>query len=129
MAAMEVVDNRYGDIKTAPVPVMIADDFFQASCVLGPDVTDWRKLDLAAIHGRILFNGRDMGSATGAEVMGHPFEALAWLANRLAKSGRKLAAGEFVLTGSLVPVQWVAEFPTEAVVEIEGLGSVSARFA
>jgi 2-oxo-3-hexenedioate decarboxylase/2-keto-4-pentenoate hydratase len=129
LAAMEVVDNRYGDFKTAPVPVMIADDFFQASCVLGPDVADWRNLDFAKVRGRILFNGRDMGRGTGADVMGHPFEALAWLANRLAKQGRKLAAGEFVLTGSFVPVQWITEFPVEAVVEIEGLGSVSARFA
>jgi 2-oxo-3-hexenedioate decarboxylase/2-keto-4-pentenoate hydratase len=129
MAAMEVVDNRYGDFRATPVPVMIADDFFQASCVIGPEIADWRKLDLAALRGRILLNGKDMGHGTGAEVMGHPLEALAWLANRLAKAGGKLAAGEFVLTGSFVPVQWIAEFPMEAVVEIESLGSVSARFA
>ena len=34
--------------------------------------------------------------------MGHPFEALAWVANNLARRGRQLRAGQFVITGSLV---------------------------
>jgi len=34
--------------------------------------------------------------------MGHPFEALAWLANSLAQRGKSLRAGEFVFTGSVV---------------------------
>jgi 2-oxo-3-hexenedioate decarboxylase/2-keto-4-pentenoate hydratase len=129
MAAMEVVDNRYGDFRAVPAPVMIADDFFQAACVLGPEIADWQRRDLAALRGRILFDGAQRGAGTGAAVMGHPLEALAWLANRLGQDGRRLAAGDFVLTGSFVVVQWVTSFPTDATVEVEGLGSVGARFA
>ena len=47
MAAIEVVDNRYGDFLSLPPQVLIADDFFQSACVLGPEVQDWRALDLA----------------------------------------------------------------------------------
>ena len=39
--------------------------------------------------------------------MGHPFEALAWLANSLARRGRSLRAGEFVFTGSVVETKWL----------------------
>lgn len=128
MAAMEIVDNRYGDYRRVPAPVMMADDFFHAACVLGAERLDWQGIDLAGIGGRIRIDGRIAGAGTGAAVMGHPLEALAWLANRLAADGRALRAGEFVLTGSFVVVQWIRSFPCEAMVEIDGLGSVMARF-
>ena len=35
MAAMEVVDNRYGDFKAIGAPAVVADDFFHDSCVIG----------------------------------------------------------------------------------------------
>ena len=35
MAGMEIVDDRYVDYKTLDTPTLIADDFFDAGCVLG----------------------------------------------------------------------------------------------
>ena len=128
MAAMEIVDDRYGDFRAAPLPLLIADDFFQSACVLGPEITDWQGRDLAACQGRTLLDGKEAGSGAGAEVMGHPLAALAWLANRLAPLGLGLKAGEVVLLGSLVAVQWL-EGPVEAASEIDGLGRVTATFA
>ena len=129
MAAMEIVDNRYGDFKTAGVPLMIADDFFHAACVLGPEMQAWNDLDLAALEGRTIIDGTTVGTGLGAAVMGHPLEAVAWLANALALRGQHLAEGQFVLCGSFVAVHWIDAYPTEAVVEVSGLGSVGARFA
>jgi 2-oxo-3-hexenedioate decarboxylase/2-keto-4-pentenoate hydratase len=129
MAAMEIVDNRYGDFKTAGVPLMIADDFFHAACVLGTEIEAWQDLDMAALEGRTIIDGVAVGTGLGSAVMGHPLEAVAWLANGLGARGEKLSAGQFVLCGSFVAVHWVDAFPTEAVIEIAGLGSVSARFA
>jgi 2-oxo-3-hexenedioate decarboxylase/2-keto-4-pentenoate hydratase len=48
MAGMEIVDDRYVDYKTLDTPTLIADDFFDAGCVLGAPVADWRSLDLAS---------------------------------------------------------------------------------
>jgi 2-keto-4-pentenoate hydratase len=59
--------------------------------------------------------------------MGHPFEALAWLGNRLAARGRTLAAGSIVMTGSVVPPQWPGP-GDELVVRVDGLGEARARF-
>ena len=127
LAAMEIVDDRYRDYRTLDVPTLIADDFFNAGCVLGPPVTRWRDLDLPTLTGVTRVNGAEVGRGEGRAVMGHPFEALAWLANLRARLGLGIRAGEFVLLGSVVETRWVSA-GDEAVVAIEGLGEVSARF-
>jgi 2-keto-4-pentenoate hydratase len=125
MAAMEIVDDRYANYSTLGVPMLIADDFFDAGCVLGDPVRDWRRLDLARLSGTTTVNGVGVGRGTGALVMRHPFEALAWLANSRAKHGLgALHAGEFVLLGSVVETKWL-NAGDRARIEIESLGAVS----
>ena len=128
MAAIEIVDDRYDDFRALDTPTLIADDFFSAGAVLGSPVTDWRAVDLAAAGGAMTISGTQVGAGTGADVMGHPFEALTWLANHAAASGRALQAGDVVLTGSVVETKWVV--PGDRVhVAIEGLGEASVTFA
>jgi len=127
MAGMEIVDDRYADYKSLDTPTLIADDFFDAGCVLGTPVRDWRKLDIPALVGTTHINGAEVGRGRGADVMGHPFNALAWLANALAQRNRSLRAGEFVFTGSVVETKWVAR-GDRVLMEIEGLGEVEAVF-
>lgn len=124
MVAIEIVDDRYTDFTTLGTPTLIADDFFAAGCVLGAPVEDWRALDLAAARGTMTVNGADAGTGTGAAVMGHPLEALAWLARARHQEGRPLAAGDTVLTGSIVKTRWLDAGST-VVVAVEGLGEVS----
>ena len=81
MAAIEVVDNRYGDFKAVGAPTLIADDFFQAAVVLGQRFENWRDVDLAGLSAATFIDGRELGRGRGADVMGHPLEPLAWLAN------------------------------------------------
>ncbi len=128
MAAIEIVDDRYEDFRALDTPTLIADDFFSAGAVLGPAVAAWRGVDLAAAGGTMAINGAAVGAGTGADVMGHPFEALTWLANHTAASGRPLAAGDVVLTGSVVETKWVEPGDT-VLVAIEGLGEASVTFA
>ena len=127
MAAIEVVDDRYEDYKALDTPTLIADDFFNAACVLGAPVEDWRELDLTGVGGRMRINGREVGTGCGGDILGHPLRALAWLANALAARGRALAAGEFVLLGSVVETKWIAAGDLVEI-EIEGLGGASCQF-
>jgi 2-keto-4-pentenoate hydratase len=46
-------------------------------------------------------NGEIVGTYTGAEVMGDPLNALAWLANHLGPRGLALEPGEVVMSGSI----------------------------
>lgn len=124
MAAIELVDDRYRDYRALDVPTLIADDFFNAGCVLGPEVTSWRALDLAQLTGRMLINGEEVGRGSGGDILGHPLRALAWLANLCAARGQPLRAGEFVLLGSVVQTVWL-KAGDRVEIEIERLGGAS----
>ena len=83
--------------------------------------------DLLTVNGRALINGEEAGRGTGADVLGHPHNALAWLANHLADEGQGLHAGQIVLTGSLVKTVWLKP-GDHVVMELDGLGRVEASF-
>lgn len=123
LPAIEVVENRYGDFRSRGIGVLVADDFFHKSCALGEPAADWRELDLAAAEGRLLVDGAEAQAGRGGDVLGHPLEAVAWLANTLAGQGRTLEAGAIVLTGSMTPLHWLDGFPCRVEAVIEGLGS------
>jgi 2-oxo-3-hexenedioate decarboxylase/2-keto-4-pentenoate hydratase len=109
-------------------PTLVADDFFAAGCVLGNPVTRSASPDLLTVVGRARINGDEVGQGTGADVLGHPHHALAWLANHLAANDKSLRAGEIVLTGSLVKTAWL-NAGDAVVMELEGLGRVEATFS
>jgi len=125
--AIEIVDDRYVTWETMGAPTLVADDFFAAGCVLGPPIPPAAVPDLIAVQGRAIINGVAAGQGSGADVLGHPHNALAWLANHLAAEGRGLRAGQIVLTGSLVKTVWL-KAGDSAVMELDGLGRVEARF-
>jgi 2-keto-4-pentenoate hydratase len=125
--AIEIVDDRYADWQTIGAPTLVADDFFAAGCVLGQAVSRAAAPDLLSVVGRAVINGVEAGRGTGADVLGHPHAALAWLANHLAASGKHLRAGQIVLTGSLVKTLWL-NAGDKAVMELSGLGTVAAEF-
>jgi 2-keto-4-pentenoate hydratase len=125
--AIEIVDDRYVKWETLGVPTLVADDFFAAGCVLGEPVARTKVPDLLNVAGRAIVNGKEVGRGTGADVLGHPHNALAWLANQLAADGRGLHAGQIVLTGSLVKTVWLSAGDS-VVMELSGLGNVAADF-
>jgi 2-keto-4-pentenoate hydratase len=103
VAAFEIVDARtegWG----AKMHEMIADNVFQARYLLGGEIVPVRGLDLATLEVVLKKNGAEAARATGANVLGSPANAVAWLANRLADHGQMLKAGEIVLAGSLTPL-------------------------
>jgi 2-keto-4-pentenoate hydratase len=125
--AIEIVDDRYADWRSIGAPTLVADDFFAAGCVLGAAVSRAKAPDLLEVIGRAAINGVEAGRGTGADVLGHPHAALAWLANHLAAGGKQLRAGQIVLTGSLVQTIWL-KAGDKAVRELSGLGTVAAEF-
>ena len=131
-AAIELVENRYGpppagDLKALGTPTLIADQIYHAAAVLGAAPDDWRALDLAAIEGRILVDGVVQAEGHGAELLGHPMEALAWLAgSEVAAAFGGLHAGQVVLLGSVTPPVWL-DGPALVQVKFAGLEDVWLR--
>jgi len=124
MAAIEIVDDRAIDYKLVDAELLIADNSFNAGCILGPEVSDWQALELAALAGRMLINGEVVGTGVGGDALGHPLVPLAWLANNLNLRGSMLRAGDVVMTGSIVATKWLQP-GDHMVTEIDGLGQVS----
>jgi 2-keto-4-pentenoate hydratase len=109
MAAFELIDDRHADYaQFAPqILSIIADNAWNGGIVLGPPTTDWRTIDLAAVHGTMVINDAVVGEGYGRDVMGHPLDALVWLANMLAQRGKRLSQGMVVMTGSIVTTKFV----------------------
>ena len=119
----EVVDNRrtQGQDTQTQLLTTIASNILNAGVVLGEPVADWRGIHLAGCRGYMEINGELVGEGMGSDVMGHPLEPLAWLANNLASRGQELKAGMVVITGSIVSPKWL-KTGDSALIEIEGLG-------
>jgi 2-oxo-3-hexenedioate decarboxylase/2-keto-4-pentenoate hydratase len=126
MAGIEIVDDRYDDYRALGANTLIADNFFNAGCVLGTPRTNWQGLDLPSLVGHMHINGSEVGCGIGAAVMGHPFEALAWLANARSMRNAGLRRGEFVFLGSLVETKWL-DAGDAVTITIEGLGGASLK--
>ena len=126
MPSIELVDDRYADFRALGAPTLTADNFLGAGCVLGPEIRDWWRRDLAVVRGRMSIDGRLVGEGRGDAILGHPLDALRWLARTRALRGETLRAGSFVTLGSLVQTQWVERGQT-VVVAIDGLGEARLR--
>jgi 2-keto-4-pentenoate hydratase len=109
MPALELADDRNADYRElARHPLeLIADNAWNEGAVLGVPMENWRAIDLTAVRGVATINGRVVGEGVGAAAMGHPLEALAWVANHLAAHGRGLVYRDVVITGSIITTKTV----------------------
>jgi len=132
MPAIEIVAHRYdppgGDLAAMGAATLVADQMFHAGCVLGPE-QPLGALDLAALVGTMSQDGVVFDQGLGAELLGHPLAALAWLARSAeAAAFGGLRAGQIVMLGSVTPPLWV-EQPGTITVEFTALGVVTLHLS
>lgn len=123
----EIVDSRIDNWNITIVDT-VADN---ASCgvfALGGAARDPKKLDLALCGMVFEKNGEVVATGAGAAALGHPANAVAWLANRLGALGIPLLAGEVILSGSLATLIPVAA-GDHLRISIGSLGDCSVRFS
>ena len=128
VTAFEIVDMRPTGAPegTDPAVASIVTNIFGGGAVLAPEVRDWQGVDLPASRGTMSINGNLVGEGLGADVMGHPLEALVWLANMLADRGESIPGGSLVITGSIIPPTPLSSGDT-ATISIEGLGDAHVK--
>jgi 2-oxopent-4-enoate/cis-2-oxohex-4-enoate hydratase len=125
-ACFEIVDSRIRDWSIR-IQDTVADN---ASCgvfVLGKERVSPQAVDLELCGMVIEKNGEVVATGAGAAALGHPAQAVAWLANELGARGIALKAGEPILSGSLAPLIPVVAGDTLRV-RIAGIGSCSVSF-
>jgi len=125
-ASFEICDARIRDWK-CPYPDFFADNGFSARIVLSGRWVPVREVDLLGETVALRQDGEQIAEGRGEMALGHPANAVAWLADKLAQRGRSLKAGMVVMTGTLTPIlpiergaSYVGSFAT--------LGSVEKTF-
>jgi len=105
---LELVGRRVG----ADVPLnelsAIADFSLDVAVVAGAPVPNWRERDLTALPVQAVVDGVAVANGSGAVVLGHPLNALLWLATALGKRGSRLRSGEIIFTGTCTGITKVA---------------------
>ncbi len=125
MPAIEVVENRYADLGTFGAAGLIADQVFHSAAILGEPFAAWRETDLLAVRGILSVDGEPRGEGFGRDLLGGPFDALAWLAGSAeAAAFGGLRAGQIVMLGSVCTPVWL-DRPGRIVASFEALGTAT----
>jgi 2-keto-4-pentenoate hydratase len=121
--AFEIIETR-GDL-TRQLALALADNAQQKAFVLGPAIERAALPELDAVTVSVRINNREVATADGSAVLGHPYNSVVWLAAKLAQFGEKVKAGDTIMSGS-----FTRQFPLAAGDRIEaefaGIGTVSA---
>ena len=126
LPAFELVEDGDADYKTLDAFTLVAQNTWNGGVVLGAPVTTWQKLDLETAVTRAWVNDEPAGQGKTGDALGHPLEAVAWLANLLNGRGRMLDRGMIVMTGSSITTKFPA--PGDRVrFAIDGLGEISLQ--
>jgi 2-keto-4-pentenoate hydratase len=119
--AVELIEDRNADYAALDMPTLVADNSWNGGIVTGDFVAP--PADLAAIRGTVTLPDGSRDSGFGRDVLGHPYEPVAWLAAHLGRRGSGLKPGDLVMTGSLVRTRF-AQPGERWSFTLDGLGSV-----
>ena len=117
-----LVDDRAADYAHLDVLALLADNSWNGGIVLSEFVAQWP--DLAEVLGKATRDGAAVGEGHGRDILGHPFNSVAWLAAHLATRGERLQAGQIVMTGSVMKTVFPNEDATYAF-SLDRIGDVS----
>lgn len=124
--AFEIIETR-GDL-TRHLALALADNAQQKAFVLGPPAARAALPELDKVTVTVRINGSEAATADGSAVLGHPYNAVAWLAGKLAAFGERVRAGDYIMSGS-----FTRQFPLAKGDRIEaafaGIGTVTAGIA
>ena len=125
---IELPDSRFRAFERAGGNQLIADAACCNDMILGDAVEpDARVDELPALCVRATVSDGRQPQGLGRNVLGDPVEALVWLVNELASTGRTLHAGQFVTTGACVPP--IPVLPGQSVeADFGWIGRIGARF-
>jgi 2-keto-4-pentenoate hydratase len=111
---LELVGRRLSNDVALNESSAIADFGLNVAVIRGQPIPDWTRCDLAAMPVRAVVDGITVVTSTGAAVLGHPLNALLWLAETLQRHGRGLRRDEIILSGSCTGITKVSPGQTFA---------------
>jgi 2-oxo-3-hexenedioate decarboxylase len=123
LPALEIIDSRYENFNFT-LPDVIADNASTSRVVFGTALKNPHNLELDLTGATLSINGEIKDLGAGAAVLGHPANAVAMLANMLARKGGSVKKGDVILTGALTGAVMLAE-GDYVCGRFDGIGEVS----
>ncbi|MFK4997200.1 2-keto-4-pentenoate hydratase [Bacillus sp. N9] len=101
LPALEIIDSRYENFNFT-LPDVVADNASTSRVVFGTSMKKPDQLELDLVGATLSINGEMKELGAGAAVLNHPANAIAMLANMLARKGDKIRKGDVILSGPLL---------------------------
>ncbi|MDM5188321.1 fumarylacetoacetate hydrolase family protein [Bacillus sp. DX4.1] len=124
---LEIIDSRIADWKIKLADT-VADNGSSAKVVVGEKLSIVSEVDLRTAGMALYKNNELIATGAGAAALGHPAQAVAWLANKLSEFNISLKAGELILPGALSGAVAVERNDVISA-QFGPLGSVSVTFS
>jgi 2-oxo-hept-3-ene-1,7-dioate hydratase len=125
--ALEILSSRI-ELEGRTIVDTISDNAAMGAMVVGGTHVRPDEVDLRWVAAVLRRNGTVEESGVAAAVLDHPAHGVAWLANKLARHGDRLEAGELVLAGSFTRPMWVHPGDT-VLADYRDLGTITCHFA
>ncbi|WAC53998.1 2-keto-4-pentenoate hydratase [Gordonia sp. SL306] len=124
--SIELIDSRIKDWKITLCDT-IADNASSCGWILGEQRVPISEIDTGNIDAVLHRNGEVIAKGNSSGVLGHPLNAVSWLARKVEGFGVRLRRGDVILPGTATRAIDISS-GDHFVAEFEGLGSVTLDF-
>lgn len=124
--SIELIDSRIKDWKITLCDT-IADNASSCGWILGEQRVPISEIDTGNIDAVLHRNGEVIAKGNSSAVLGHPLNAVSWLARKVEGFGVRLRKGDVILPGTATRAIDISS-GDHFVAEFEGLGSVTLDF-
>ncbi len=124
--SIELIDSRITDWKITLCDT-IADNASSCGWILGEQRIPISEIDTGDIDAVLHRNGEIVAKGNSSAVLGHPLNAVSWLARKVDSFGVRLRRGDVILPGTATRAIDISS-GDHFVAEFAGLGSVTLDF-
>lgn len=125
-AALEILDSRYVGFKYFSMEDVIADNSSSSHFIIGPQLTDFRKLDLKNLSMKMRVHGETKMEGNSRDISDDPVVSVIQLVELLALRGQSIPANCIVLAGAATAAINL-EAGMVVSLDVEGLPSMSVN--
>ena len=124
--SLELVENRFFDIKKNKIEHVIIDGSLGNSIILGKENSN-NSGNFSKFIGRLFINNKEVYSNFADTILGDPLNALLWYFDQKLNLNNFIKKGEIISLGSITPLIWI-DSPCNVKAVIDDLGECSINF-
>ena len=124
--SLELVENRFFDIKKNKIEHVIIDGSLGNSIILGKEISN-NVGNFSKFIGKLFINNEEVYSNFADTILGDPLNALLWYFDNKLSLNKIVKKNEIISLGSITPLLWI-DGPCNVKAVIDGLGECTINF-